>query len=153
MISLTSKLRMHPRVPVSALCNALVDEQDQYALVTDVSQEGLRLERPLRGRSEGGLVQLEFELPGVDEILWARGEIRFDRLRRQGAARAVRSSGVRIVAAATRHLRLLRDWVHAFAELPALELAELPASELAELPAAVVEAPAWDFGRAGRWFG
>jgi hypothetical protein len=78
----------------------------------------LRLERPLRGRSEGGLVQLEFELPGVDEILWARGEVRFDRLRRQGAAQAVRSTGVRIVAAASRHLGLLRDWVHAFADLP-----------------------------------
>jgi hypothetical protein len=118
MISLTSKLRMHPRVPVSGLCNALVDEQDQYALLVDVSAHGLRLERPLRGRAEGGLVQLEFELPGVDEILWAKGEIRFDRLRLQGRAQAVRTTGVRIVAAASRHLGLLRDWVHAFADMP-----------------------------------
>ena len=52
------------------------------------------------------MVQLEFELPEVDEIVWAKGEVCFDRLR-PSATGPVRSTGIRLVAAATRHLRML----------------------------------------------
>jgi hypothetical protein len=104
-----------PRVAVETLCNELVADRDQYALVTDLSAHGLCLQRPLRGRLASRIVQLEFELPEVDEIVWARGEICFDRLR-PAPTGPVRSSGIRLVAAAARHLRLLRDWVIAAAE-------------------------------------
>jgi hypothetical protein len=100
---------------VASLCTTLVGEREQFAFVVDVSERGLRIERPLRGRDEGRIVQLEFELPEVDEILWAKGEIRFDRLRPSTATQPLRTTGVCIVAAASRHLRLMRDWVHAFA--------------------------------------
>jgi hypothetical protein len=111
----TLRSRLHPRVPVASLCTTLVGDREQLACVVDVSERGLRLERPPQQRSDGRIVQLEFELPEIDEILWAKGEIRFDRLRATSASRAVRLSGVRIVAAASRHLRLMRDWVHAYA--------------------------------------
>jgi hypothetical protein len=104
--------RVSPRIPVETLCSELVDEREQYSLITDLSESGLRLQRPLRGRSESRIVQLEFELPDADEIVWAKGEICFDQLWPGG----VRTSGVRIVAAATRHLRMLRDWAIAAAE-------------------------------------
>lgn len=109
--------RLFPRVPVATLCNAVVGEQDQFALVVDLSERGLRLERPLRGRGEGRIVHLEFEIPEVDEIVWAKGEICFDQLRADQPMRAVRATGVRLVAAASRHLRMIRDYVHAVAEM------------------------------------
>ncbi len=104
-----------PRVPVDAMCSEVVAEREHYGLVTDLSESGLRLERPLRGRQPERIVQLEFELPDADEIIWAKGEICFDHLRNAPAG-ALRTSGVRLVAAATRHLRMLRDWVVAARE-------------------------------------
>ena len=102
---------------MASLCNALVGEEDQYALVVDLSERGLRLERPLRGRGESRIVQLEFELPQADEIVWAKGEICFDQLRAGEPSRAVRATGVRLMAAASRHLRMIRDYVQAMAEM------------------------------------
>jgi hypothetical protein len=112
----TIRSRLQPRIPVATLCTTVINEREQLACVVDISEGGLRIERPLRGRGDGRIVQLEFELPEVDEILWAQAEIRFDRMRAGAAGQPLRTSGVRIVAAASRHLRLMRDWVHAYAE-------------------------------------
>jgi len=111
----TSHSRLHPRIPVATLCTTVINDREQLACLVDISERGLRIERPLRGRGDGRIVQLEFELPQVDEILWAQAEIRFDRMQRGVAGQPLRTSGVRIVAAASRHLRLMRDWVHWFA--------------------------------------
>jgi hypothetical protein len=111
--------RSQPRVSVTSLCSEIVAEKEQFAFVVDVSEQGLRLERPLRGRAESRIVQLEFTLPEVDEIIWAKGEICFDQLRPAtdpGVPGALRTSGVRLVAAAGRHLRMLRDYVRAAVE-------------------------------------
>jgi hypothetical protein len=111
--------RSQPRVPLTTLCSEIVAEKEQFAFVVDLSEQGLRLERPLRGRAESRIVQLEFTLPEVDEIIWAKGEICFDQLRRAtepGVPGALRTSGVRLVAAAGRHLRMLRDYVRAAVE-------------------------------------
>ncbi len=111
--------RSQPRIPLTSLCSEIVAEREQFAFVVDLSEHGLRLERPLRGRADSRIVQLEFTLPEVDEIIWAKGEICFDQLRPAHAAGtpgALRTSGVRLVAAAGRHLRMLRDYVHAAVE-------------------------------------
>jgi hypothetical protein len=102
------KKRISPRIPVESLCTEVIGERDQLGLVVDIGVSGLRLQRPLRGRAEGRIVQIEFELPEADEIVWAKGEICFDQLWRNG----LRTSGVRLVAAAQRHLRMLREFVH-----------------------------------------
>lgn len=104
------------RVPVETLCSEVVADREQYGLIVDLSESGLKLQRPLRGRAESRIVQLEFELPEVDEIVWAKGEICFDQLWRGPAQGVVRTSGVKLVAAAARHLRLLRDYVIAARE-------------------------------------
>jgi hypothetical protein len=106
--------RLAPRIPTETLCSELVADREQYALIVDVSEEGLRMQRPLGRRRDGRVVRLEFELPGVDEIIWAKGEICFDQMWRASVAPsgAVWTTGVRVVAAAQKHLRLMRDWVH-----------------------------------------
>lgn len=109
--------RLQPRVPVETLCSEVVEEEEQLGLVVDLAPAGLRIVRPLSGRRPGRIVQLEFEMPEVDEIVWAKGEICFDAYRREpDQPNAVRTTGVRLVAAASRHLRMLRDWVMAAAE-------------------------------------
>ncbi|HEY2745116.1 MAG TPA: PilZ domain-containing protein [Polyangia bacterium] len=111
--------RLDPRIPVETLCSEVVDDREHFGVLVELSPNGVRLERPLCGRREGNIVQLEFELPDADEIIWAKGEVCFDRYRRtldhEGVS-AVRTTGVRLVAAASRHLRMLRDWVAATAE-------------------------------------
>jgi hypothetical protein len=113
---LTALRRSQPRIAVEALCAEVAERGDQFGFVVDLSPSGLRIERPHLARREGRIVQLEFELPGADEIVWAKGEVCFDRLRRASGERVIRSTGVRLVAAASRHLRMLRDWVMAEAE-------------------------------------
>ena len=108
--------RLDPRIPVETLCSEVVDDREHYGMLVELSPNGVRLERPLIGRRDGSIVQLEFELPDADEIIWAKGEVCFDRYRRLDGASAVRTTGVRLVAAASRHLRMLRDWVAATVE-------------------------------------
>jgi hypothetical protein len=113
--------RSQPRVAVESLCTEVVAEREQLGMVVDLSAGGLRLQRPLRGRAEGRIIQLEFELPEVDEIVWASGEICFDQLWRvPSTSGPLRTSGVRLVAAASRHLKMLRDYVMAASSRRAL---------------------------------
>jgi hypothetical protein len=109
--------RLYTRIAVDSLCSELVDDREHFGNVLDLSAEGIRFMRPIGGRRDSSIVQLEFEIPDADEIVWACGEVVFDRYswRSEGAA-PVRTTGVRLVAAATRHLRMLRDWVAASVE-------------------------------------
>ena len=108
--------RLDPRIPVETLCSEVIDEREHYGVLVELSPNGVRLERPIGGRRDGRIVQLEFELPDADEIIWAKGEVCFDRYRPGEGVTAVRSTGVRLVAAASRHLRMLREWVTATVE-------------------------------------
>jgi hypothetical protein len=101
------------RVDAEGLCTEISEDAEQLGLLLDVSELGLRLERPYQPmtRMRDRVVQLEFEHPGVDELLWVKGVIRFDKLEPAPAGRVTRTSGIEIVAAAGRHLRLLRDYV------------------------------------------
>ena len=105
------------RVRAGGLCTEVEGDSDQLGLLVDLSEAGLRVERPYVPLGRVGrerVVQLEFEHPGVDELIWAKGVIRFDRLEpvHDGIVQKVRrTSGVEIVSAATRHLRLLREYV------------------------------------------
>jgi hypothetical protein len=111
--------RLDPRIAVETLCSEVVDDREHFGVLVELSPNGVRLERPLAGRRDGSIVQLEFELPDADEIIWAKGQVCFDRYGRgiEGSGvNAVRTTGVRLVAAASRHLRMLRDWVAATVE-------------------------------------
>jgi hypothetical protein len=105
------------RASAAGLCTEISEDTEQLGLLLDVSEHGLRLERPLapsRARARERVIQLEFEHPAVDELIWAKGVIRFDRLeplRETAGTRVKRTSGVEIISAASRHLRLLREFV------------------------------------------
>ena len=109
-------MRAQRRVLVEKLASEVICEREHLGLIVDLSAAGLRLEGRSFERREGGIVQLEFEMPEVDEIVWAKGEVCFDRVRARPDG-LVRSTGIRLLAAATRHLAMLREWVAASARL------------------------------------
>jgi hypothetical protein len=115
----TEHRRLAPRIELEAFASEIVEHKERHAVVLDLSQHGVLLARPFfGGRTTYETVQLEVELPGIDEIVWAKGQICYERVRPPSPTldlplgRLVRESGIRIVAAATRDLRLIRDYVH-----------------------------------------
>lgn len=78
-------------------------------MVSDVSPNGLRLHRPSLG-PQSRAIQVEFDLPGVDELIWAKGVVCFNRVWRAAGGRVLHTTGIEIVRAAGRHLRLLREY-------------------------------------------
>ena len=110
--------RVSPRIDVEALCWETIGDRERSALLVDVSTEGARVERPFIGGRIEHEVPLQIEVPGIDEVMWAKGEVVFDRLfEARGTATSggpfglIRRTGYRIAIAAARDLRLLRDYV------------------------------------------
>lgn len=108
--------RSSPRIELEALCWEVIGERELSSLVVDLSTEGARLERPFTGERLEREVPLQLEVPGIDEVMWAKAEVVFDRVVptsvRGGPFGLLRRTGYRIVLAAARDLRLLREFVH-----------------------------------------
>jgi hypothetical protein len=102
--------RQKARIAVETLASEILSDSERPALLLDVSEQGLRLERPLCAWGRSRIVQVEFDIPGYDDLIWASGEVCFDRLWHR-ERRLVRTTGVRFVQAAQRHLRVLREFV------------------------------------------
>jgi hypothetical protein len=76
-------------------------------MVVNLSPSGIYLNRLLRPfHRETPVVGLEFELPGTSEVIWARGEARFDTLNNY-----FHGTGVEFTGMAKAHKRLIRDYV------------------------------------------
>jgi hypothetical protein len=108
--------RVSPRIGVEALCWEEIGGRAASSLIVDVSSLGARVERPYSGGRIEREVPLELELPDIDEVMWAKGEVCFDQViptrgPEGGPFGLLRRTGYRIVAAATRDLRLLREYV------------------------------------------
>jgi hypothetical protein len=103
-------MRLEPRIEVDALCWELIDGREASALVLDLSPWGARIERPFVGGPTPHDVPLQLEVPGFDEVMWARAQPMSDHIVQRGRG-LMRRTGYRIVAAAMRDLRMLREYV------------------------------------------
>lgn len=109
--------RLAPRVRIDGLCGVVSRDQLRHAALLDLSALGVRLERVFDPASASRVVQLELELPGTDEIVWARGEVTFAHLtplggrHPDGQPRLRCRAGIRIDRVAGRERRILRDYV------------------------------------------
>lgn len=111
--------RASPRIDVEALCWEIVGDRELSSLIVDLSTEGARVERPYIGGRIEREVPLQIEVPGIDEVMWARGDVVFDQLvpsRTAGPFQLLRRTGYRIAIAAARDLRLVRDYVYSLYE-------------------------------------
>src|ERR1700691_2247121 len=103
-------MRLDPRLPVDAMCWEMVDGKEAVGLAVNLSPHGVRVERPFTGGPTLRGVPLQLEVPEVDEVIWDKGEPMFAHVVMVGGE-LVRRTGYRIVAVATRDLRLLRELV------------------------------------------
>ncbi|MBA3461341.1 MAG: PilZ domain-containing protein [Deltaproteobacteria bacterium] len=121
--------RESPRIDIDALCWELVDGKEASGLAVDLSSMGLRIERPYTGGPTRREVQLEIEVPGIDEIVWAKGEASSDILVPSnqpagGPMGLIRRTGYRLVLAAQRDLRMIKELVWETAKLRAYHMVE-----------------------------
>jgi hypothetical protein len=107
-----------PRAVVGGLCWEVVEGKERPGLVVDLSWEGVRLERPFLGGVTPSEVQLELDVPGIDEVIWAKAGACFDEVvaaprhsPRGGPLGLVRRTGFRLLVAAAQDLRLLREYL------------------------------------------
>lgn len=109
--------RLAPRISVDGLCGVVAKHELRHARMIDLCAIGLRLELPFDPAAAARTVQLEIELPELDEIVWARGQVTFAHLSPMGGRhpdgqpRLWCRAGVHIDLAVARERRLLRDYV------------------------------------------
>lgn len=121
--------RRAPRIALDGMCGVVTQRELCPAALVDLSSMGLRIERAFDPATASRRVQLEIELPGVDEILWASGHVTFARVTPRGGThpngqpRLWCRAGIQIDAAAGRDVRLLRDYVAEARRLAALATA------------------------------
>ena len=100
--------RITPRFPVRANLNEYIRDRPSGAIALDLSVSGLSIRKPLGPRGpHSGVVALEVELPGTNEIIWASAEPRF-----HSVGRDFQSSGLLFLDMARKHRRLLHDYVN-----------------------------------------
>jgi hypothetical protein len=102
-----SERRVAPRVSLELFLNEYVQDRLHRCVTTNLSEAGLHIQKlvtPPRRRPDA--LQLEFELPGTGETIWARGEVAYEEVDPY-----FHQTGVRLTGIARLHARLLRDWV------------------------------------------
>ncbi len=119
-MSLIDARRNAPRISVEGFCGVASDEHDlDHATMSDLSTDGLRLERPFDPAAARSVLQLEIELPGLDEVVWTSAIVVRAYLTplasRDGKARFWCRTGLRLGETSRRDRTLLRDYV--FSEL------------------------------------
>lgn len=94
------------RVPYEVMMTSYVKDRPVRALAADLSDTGVCMSSvSVLAPSLGSVVGLEFNIPGIADSIWAAGEI----CHRRGASVAT-EVGVRFVAMARTHARLVRDY-------------------------------------------
>ena len=95
------------RIPLEVMFTSYVRDRPVRALSADLSDSGLGL-ATVTGLAPppGAVVGVELELPGVTDSIWARGEITHTR-----PGSLASGLGLRFVAMARAHARVLRDFV------------------------------------------
>jgi hypothetical protein len=116
-VNLLDARRRAPRIAVAGFCGVAVDDDLHHASLTNLSTLGLRLERPYEPTGAKQVLQLEIELPGLDEVVWASAIVTRAVLtpmrscRSDGRPRFWCRAGLRIGDTSRRERRMLQDYV------------------------------------------
>jgi hypothetical protein len=99
--------RLGARLPLEMYLTAYFQEEPRRGFTTNISDQGLHLStlRDLPPLPPNAHVTLEFELPGVPVIIWAAGQVRFER-----TDDYFFGQGIHFTAMARRHRRLIYDF-------------------------------------------
>lgn len=110
--------RRAPRIALDGLVGVASDHELTPAALSDLSTLGLRIERPFDPATARAVVQLEIELPAIDEIIWTSAHVTHAVLTPVPGQRTADGhpkfwcrAGLRLGDASQRERRLLRDFV------------------------------------------
>ncbi len=110
--------RGNTRIPLQIFLNQYIKDDPYRCMSYNLSPKGIYLGGVVKAVEQPRTVMgLEFELPGTSEVIWARGEVRYDA--RQSY---LQGTGVEFTGMAGSHERLVRDYV---AEQKATKLKQL----------------------------
>jgi hypothetical protein len=100
--------RLNDRVAIDMFFNQYIHEHPFRSVAVNVSEHGLAAHRLVETRviRNARVVGIEFELPGTGEVIWAKGETQFEAVDRD-----FHRAGIRFLAMARRHERLVREFV------------------------------------------
>ncbi len=101
-----SERRFGYRVPLEMFLNEYVEDRLHRCVTANVSETGLYLHGLLSNERKRRNVQLEFELPGTGEVIWAAGQVAYKQVDPYFHGTGVRLTGITGV-----HARLMRDYV------------------------------------------
>lgn len=109
--------RRAPRISLEGFCGVVDHDELRHAALRDLSEFGLRLERVFDPKTARPVVQLEIELPGIDEVVWARAVVKRAMLTplpgrtADGQPRFWCSAGLRLGGVCRSERIMLRDYV------------------------------------------
>ena len=103
--------RRAKRAKVDIYLNKILDEALHMARATDISPDGVWLNRLLEPKHEGKRVGLEFQLPGEREVIWAAGEVVRRGDRQPAGSTAADGSAIKFTAMADRFRRMIEAYV------------------------------------------
>lgn len=110
-VNLLDARRRAPRILLDGLCGVVTGDAVQPAAMSDLSTLGLRVERPFDPKRARPIVQLELELPGIDEVIWASATVTHAWLTPMRGGGFWCRAGLKIEDTARREKKLLRDYV------------------------------------------
>jgi PilZ domain-containing protein len=117
-VQLIDPRRGAPRILVDGFCGLVTRDELRHATLRDLSETGVRLELVFDPATARRTVQLELELPHVDEVVWASADVTFAHLsplprhRPDDQPRFLCRAGLRIADISRPERRMLRDYVH-----------------------------------------
>jgi len=102
-----SDRRIGVRVPVEMFLNQYVQDKPFRSLTSNISESGvyLNMAKGAPFCRDSRVVGLEFELPGTQETIWARGEVCYDAIDSY-----FHGAGVKFTDMPRLHARMLRDY-------------------------------------------
>ena len=109
--------RRAPRISIDGWCGVATNDDLRPATMSNLSMLGLRVERPFDPKTARPIVQLEIELPGVDEVVWASAVVTHALLTpmpgrsADGQPRFWCRAGLKISEASRRERKMLQDYV------------------------------------------
>ncbi len=76
MLTNFAEKRVEYRKPLDVLMNKYVGDEPFMVRSADISTTGIYLHKLIEpDLPEGSMVSLEFQLPGTEEVIWARGAV------------------------------------------------------------------------------
>ncbi len=98
--------RLGNRIPLEVFMNEYLNDRPHRALTVNISESGMYVNKVAASFSRRSrVVGLEFTLPGISEVIWARGEICYDMFDDH-----LHGQGIRFTGMPRAYARMLRDF-------------------------------------------